>query len=168
MGSLKHKAAPKVPAFWRHNAMYPSYNQALIKSSQKLRKECLTKRLPPPLIIESSPYKVNADYYRGKVKSVYETEPLFEDFVKNISPKETNLYDVDNMLILKKEFDNLVHEKGDLFLDSDPYNPSTTKVTTKTFYQPQADLLSAKHKNNRTVLLSLPCLSCYHRSTRKM
>ena len=37
------------------------------------------------------------DYYRGKVKSVYEKEPGFRDFVRNIPLSESNVYDMNNL-----------------------------------------------------------------------
>ena len=39
-----------------------------------------------------TPYHCNMDYYRGKVKSVYEKEPYFKDFVRNIPLSESNVY----------------------------------------------------------------------------
>ena len=29
-----------------------------------------------------SQYKANSDYYRGKTKSIYEREPMFDEFVR--------------------------------------------------------------------------------------
>jgi len=37
-----------------------------------------------------TPYKSNQDYYKGNVKSVYEKEPVFKDFYRNIPLSESN------------------------------------------------------------------------------
>jgi len=144
----------------------PSYTNALIKSSQRLRERSMTPTRPLPPMPQSSPYKAPMDYYRGKVKSIYETEPLFKDFVRNIPLSERNLYDRANLTRLKKRFDNMVSERGDLLLEADPYNPTNDKGLLKTIYQPKADSLSLKHRSKPPGLRPLPCISCYHRSTR--
>ena len=67
------------------------------------------------------------DYYRGKVKSVYEKEPAFKDFYRNIPLSETNFYDNHNLTRIKHRFNNLVQNKmGRDQMNSryDPYTPS--------------------------------------------
>ena len=67
------------------------------------------------------------DYYRGKVKSVYEKEPAFKDFYRNIPLSETNFYDSHNLTRIKHRFNNLVQNKmGRDQMNSryDPYTPS--------------------------------------------
>merc|ERR1712107_334442 len=88
----------------------PTYTDALIKSSQILRERSMS---PPPVVQHEkvSPYHCNMDYYRGKVKSVYEKEPYFKDFVRNIPLSETNVYDMNNLSRLKKRFNSIVQDK---------------------------------------------------------
>ena len=64
------------------------------------------------------------DYYRGKVKSVYEKEPYFKDFVRNIPLSESNMYDMNNLTRLKRRFNNLVMDKWGRDSTPDPFKPS--------------------------------------------
>ena len=59
------------------------------------------------------------------MKSVYEKEPLFKDFVRNIPLSEMNFYENRNLTTLKKRFDHLVQAKhgDDLKSDHDPLRP---------------------------------------------
>ena len=43
--------------------------------------------------IKPTPFKTNIDYYRGKTKSIYEKEPMFRDFARNIPLSQVNLKD---------------------------------------------------------------------------
>ena len=70
-------------------------------------------------------YKNNKDYYRGKVKSVYEKEPLFKDFVRNIPLSEMNFYENRNLSTLKKRFNFLVQTKHGLDMNEN-YDPFST------------------------------------------
>ena len=56
-------------------------------------------------------YRTNSDYYRGKVKSVYEKDPLFKDFMRNLPLTESNLTEDVNLSALKKRFHNLVQSR---------------------------------------------------------
>ena len=41
--------------------------------------------------IKPTPFKTNIDYYRGKTKSIYEKEPMFRDFARNIPLSQVNI-----------------------------------------------------------------------------
>ena len=64
------------------------------------------------------------DYYRGKVKSVYEKEPVFKDFVRNIPLSESNLYDNTNLSRIKRRFNNMLQDKWGRDKTPDPFKPS--------------------------------------------
>ena len=78
---------------------------------------------------QPNPYKSNLDYYRGRTKSVYEREPIFKDFARNIPLSQQNLWDNANLTSLKKDFQRLLatrsqSTKMDLGLP-DPLRPLT-------------------------------------------
>jgi len=146
---------------------YPSYSDALIKSSQRLRERSMTPvRLPPVTETPSSSHKSNMDYYRGKVKSIYEKEPAFKDFARNIPLSETNLYDTNNISRLKRRFNTMISEKCGGALKANPFSPSPVGVSNIGVYQPQSDALSRKHKGRPPPPRPLPCIYVYHRNTR--
>ena len=62
---------------------------------------------PPP-----NPYKSNVDYYRGHTKSIYEREPIFKDFARNIPLSQQNLLDSSNLTSLKNNFQRLVASRA--------------------------------------------------------
>ena len=97
----------------RSRSPIPSYSEALIKASRQLRERSIPKttaepeinyhaistrrRIPsgsgkpplPPTTTSGSSASgarvVASDFYRGKVKSIYEREPLFHDFAQVIT-----------------------------------------------------------------------------------
>merc|ERR1712012_849111 len=117
-------------SLYRGRTTAPTYTDALIKCSQRFRERSMS---PPPAVQPEkiSPYHCNMDYYRGKVKPVYEKEPYFkvvthdvsciinifqfssvwQDFVRNIPLSETNVYDMNNLSRLKKRFNSIVQDK---------------------------------------------------------
>ena len=64
------------------------------------------------------------DYYRGKVKSVYEKEPCFKDFVRNMPLSESNMYDMNNLSRIKRRFSSLVQDRWGRDSTPDPLKPS--------------------------------------------
>ena len=103
-------------------------------------------------------YKNNKDYYRGKVKSVYEKEPLFKDFVRNIPLSEMNFYENRNLSTLKKRFNFLVQTKHGLDMNEN-YDPFSTNGVSQ--IKQKSKLLSLDyyigqgHKVNRDKLIFL-------------
>jgi len=140
----------------------PTYTDALVKCSQRLRERSLS---PPPVVQPEkvSPYHCNMDYYRGKVKSVYEKEPYFKDFVRNIPLSESNMYDMNNLTRLKRRFNSIVSDKWGRDSTPDPLKPSRN---TREVYEPMADKLAIKHKSVPYIPNPLPFIHVYHRSTR--
>ena len=75
-------------------------------------------------------YRSNQDYYRGKVRSVYEKEPMFREFVRNISLSEMNFYEHRNLSVLKQRFNTMVQARHgmDAATKYDPYTPSAVSI----------------------------------------
>merc|ERR1712192_386456 len=92
----------------RARPLSSSYSDALIKSSQRLRERSATPPPPQPILdIKPTPFKTNIDYYRGKTKSIYEKQPIFRDFARNI-PLSQSLDDSSSLHSLKRDFQKLV------------------------------------------------------------
>ena len=68
------------------------------------------------------------DYYRGKVKSVYEKEPIFKDFVRNIPLSESNIYDNTNLSRIKSRFNTMMQDKWGRDQTPDPFKPSRVNM----------------------------------------
>ena len=69
----------------------------------------------------------NNEFFKGRVKSVYEKEPMFKDFLRNLSLTEQNSYEHQNLSTLKKRFHKIVQDKHGTDLSNkkyDPYMPS--------------------------------------------
>jgi len=120
---------------------------------------------PPPapiLSVKTTPYNSNLDYYRGKTKSVYEKEPIFRDFVRNIPLSQSNVYDNSNITSLKYDFANMVsaRESNNKSARPDPLKPSAGGPV---LYQPRGESLAAKHKAQPRGPVILPFIYVYHR-----
>ena len=125
------------------------------------------------------------DYYRGKVKSVYEKEPAFKDFYRNIPLSETNFYDNHNLTRIKHRFNNLVQNKmGRDQMNSryDPYTPSGVRIINivdikqsnriyfkrlSGIFEPASGKLALKHKAVPRTPAPLPLIHIYHRNSRR-
>lgn len=143
--------------------------EALIRSSQRLRARSMS---PSPNV---EPYPVpsstkNMDFYRGKTKSIYEKEPLFEDFVRNIPSSETNLYDNSNLSQLKRRFHSqLLHEQiGKTSAIADPYEPSGIDMKylwrMTNHKESRTEMISKKHRTPVSGPTRLPTIYVYHRN----
>jgi len=140
------------------------YTEALIRSSRRLRERSLS---PPPRVFPTkvSPYKNNLDYYRGMTKSIYEKEPIFKDFVRNIPLSQSNFYDYNNVSSLKRNFQKMVIDKYPPPTSSrpDPYSPS---LAWDRLHQPKSEALSIKHQSAPPGPCRLPFIYVYHRNSR--
>ena len=60
-----------------------------------------------------------------KVRSVYEKEPMFKEFVRNIPLTETNFYEVRTMSSLKQRFSSMMTSRHgpDVSNKNDPFIP---------------------------------------------
>merc|ERR1711934_138916 len=141
-----------------------SYSDALIKSSQRLRERSATPPPPPPILdIKPTPFKTNIDYYRGKTKSIYEKEPIFRDFARNI-PLSQSLDDSSNLHELKRDFQKLVSARDPVLGRPDPLKPSAGQ---NRLYQPKSEMLSQRHKSQAPAPVILPYIYVYHRDTSR-
>ena len=59
----------------------------------------------------SSARVVASDFYRGKVKSIYEREPLWQEFSSSVSGKGYNMYNSEHLSNIKNDFKGLVEDK---------------------------------------------------------
>ena len=85
-----------------------------------------------PHSIKPTPFKTNIDYYRGKTKSIYEKEPIFRDFARNI-PLSQSLDDSSNLHELKRDFQKLVSARDPALGRPDPLKPSAVSQNISTF-----------------------------------
>ena len=137
-----------------------------------------------PHSIKPTPFKTNIDYYRGKTKSIYEKEPIFRDFARNI-PLSQSLDDSSNLHELKRDFQKLVSARDPALGRPDPLKPSAVSQNISTFtvclldscllelihlgqgqnrlYQPKSEMLSQRHKSQAPAPVILPYIYVYHR-----
>jgi len=135
-----------------------SYSDALIKSSQRLRERSVTPPRPPPT--PPTPNRSNLDYYRGMTKSVYEKEPLFRDFARNIPLSQSNLYDNNNISTLKRTFDCLLSLRQPHRGIPDPLAPSQGEQR----YRPRSADLEVRQRAGAGRPCALPYIYVYHRN----
>lgn len=110
----------------------PSYTDALCAVSRRLRERSIPPPLPPPYQELSRPRAVSrgragrpplpptyntqpqapaSDYYKKYIKSIYEREPAFNDYIRSLPAEEVNVYNVDSMARIKGEFHDMISDK---------------------------------------------------------
>merc|ERR1712037_443098 len=154
------------------DAAKPSFHQA----AQLLLLGCLDQVLPEiegafcnptstssHLKHQADSFKTNIDYYRGKTKSIYEKEPIFRDFARNI-PLSQSLDDSSSLHELKRDFQKLVSARDPVLGRPDPLKPSAGQ---NRLYQPKSEMLSARHKSQAPSPVILPYIYVYHRGTSR-
>jgi len=148
---------------------YPTYTDALLKYSRRLRERSFspTRNLTIVNTESYSPYKSNMDFYRGRVKSIYEKEPAFKDFYRNIPLSETNFYDNRNITRIKHRFNDLVQGKMGREQINNRYDPYTPSGRMSGLFTPMSEKLLIKHKAIPKAPAPLPFIYVYHRNTRK-
>jgi len=148
---------------------YPTYTEALLKHSQRLRERSMSPTRNLTVVNTESyyPYKCNSDYYRGRVKSVYEKEPGFKDFCRNIPLSESNFYDSNNLSKLKRRFNNLIQTKVGKDQMTSRYDPYTPSGRLSGIFEPASEKLSMKHKAILPSPIPLPPIYVYHRNSRR-
>ena len=103
LGFCQKRLHASHPSSWILNKLKTS----ITSHSQDLLTLFLILFRPPP-----NPYKSNVDYYRGHTKSIYEREPIFKDFARNIPLSQQNLLDSSNLTSLKNNFQSLVASRA--------------------------------------------------------
>ena len=100
-------------------------------------------------------YSSNQDYYRGKVKSIYERDPLFSDFMDSLPPERTrNLYNAGNLTNLKEQFQYMVQDRwGRKQLEDPSVRHDTALQVKKTFFNsPTNSCTPCRHMDGQTIL----------------
>jgi len=115
---------------WRSQSP-EKYTEILCTASRRLRERSIPPPPPYPAKIEpvrppsptggkppmsssmAPPRVVASEFYRGKIKSIYEREPLFKDFCHIIPHKygPINIYNQDTVSTLKTDFKAMVEDK---------------------------------------------------------
>merc|ERR1719394_2393547 len=141
-----------------------SYSDALIRSSQRLRQRSLSPSSGSPIIRPpTNPNKSNVDYYRGHTKSIYEREPMFKDFARNIPLSQQNLLDSSNLTSLKNNFQSLVASRAG-GQKPDPLRPLAIQTRN---HRSASEALAEKHQRSRSSTpVVLPHIYVYHRTGR--
>lgn len=118
-----------------NNSRATTPNQ-LSNTSRKLRERSIPPPAPLPEKLEyvrgpplsgrppPAPARVVAsDFYRGKVKSIYEREPLFKDFCQTIPQRyggQVNIYNTGTLDTIKTDFKAMVEDKWNRAQLKDP------------------------------------------------
>jgi len=109
----------------RSKSPSPSYTETLCAASRRLRERSIPPPAPPTKVEIKSPPPppgkppvapprvVASDFYKGKVKSIYEREPLFKDFCRVIPQRygPINIYNTETVSTLKHDFKDMVEDK---------------------------------------------------------
>jgi len=146
--------------------------EALIKSSRKLRERSFSPtrdHVVTPKTYDA--YKDNSDYYRGKVKSIYEREPLFEDFVRNLPPTDINALNSTTVCRMKRQFSAMVQDQWGRKQCGDPsvrHNTASLASPWSNYLsrpEPASVVLMDKQRYRSQTPAPMPRIYVYHRST---
>ncbi len=161
------------------------YTDILCAASKRLRQRSIPP--PPPLPEKLEPLRppgkpplpprvVASDFYRGKVKSIYEREPLFNDFCRTIPQRygNINIYNTGTLDTIKTDFKAMVEDKWSRKTKEDPSVEANfgTKaypwrnMMVKPNEPASARLIRVHNERARaTTPVSMPKVYVYHRST---
>jgi len=149
------------------------YSEALLKSSRKLRERSFSPtRHHITNVSPTVEYKENQDYYRGKTKSIYEREPMFADFVRNLPLTDLHAASSRDLSRLKKKFQVMVEDRWGRKQCNDPSVPHDTAYSASSWSnylsrpEPASSALAEKHKYRSRLQSALPRIYVYHRSTQ--
>jgi hypothetical protein len=165
-----------------------TYTEVLCTASRRLRERSIPPQpllpekmafvRPPPLSGKPppAPRVVASDFYRGKVKSIYEREALFTDFCRTIPNRHgnINIYNSATLDTLKGEFKSMVEDKWKRkgFNDPSVEHDFGTKVypwrdVVMKEREPASSRIFRNHdaRPRATTPVSMPRVYVYHRST---
>jgi len=171
------------------------FSESLIKASQRQRKRSIPPPPPPLGRVEPvgmpfgafgggkpppAPRVVNTDFYKGKVKSIYEREPLFQDYSRSVAHKGYSMYNSGDLRQMKQEFKEMVEDKFDRRMNhSDPaverdfgrklypwrnIKATEPELASTRLYTAHAD----RARREITPIESKPRIFVYHRSTQNL
>lgn len=148
------------------------YSEALLKSSQRLRERSFSPTRDHVVTPRTVPqHQENSDYYRGKVKSIYEREPMFEDFVRNLPLTDLNAFNSSDLGRMKKQFAAMVQDRWGRKQMDDPSVPHNTASMTGPWSnylsrpEPRSVVLADKYRYRSQTPAPMPRIYVYHRST---
>lgn len=170
------------------------FSEMLIKASQRQRKRSLPPPAPPLPKVEPAmippgafgggkppppPRVVNTDFYRGKVKSIYEREPLFQDYARSVEHKGYSMYNSGDIRQMKHEFKAMVEDKFNKRMNcSDPaverdfgrklYPWRDVKAAEPTPASERLAYAHAARARREITPINKPRLFVYHRSTQDL
>lgn len=175
------QSASTPPPRSRSPSPFNSSSEMLLKKSRKQRMSSIPPPAPSPTNMSAKPpiagsaRVVASDFYRGKVKSIYEREPLWQEFSSSVSGKGYNMYNSEHLSNIKNDFKGLVEDKYRRVRSGDPsvgrdagsklwaWNDVLHKPPV-----PASQFLGEKHsarKREPSPAKPMPKIRLYHKST---
>jgi len=120
-----------------------------------------------------SQYKTNQDYYRGKVKSIYEREPMFAEFVRNLPLTDLHASSSSDLSRLKRSFQHMIEDRWGRKQCNDPSAPHDIAIKASPWSnyisksEPASVILAEKYRYRGRNPATMPRITVYHRSTLK-
>merc|ERR1719312_747305 len=158
-----------VPPRSRSPSPFNAGSEHLMKKSRQQRMNSIPPPPPPPQFASKPPSGsarvVASDFYRGKVKSIYEREPLWREFSPSVSGKGYSMYNSEHLSHIKNDFKSLVEEKYQWVLYN---NPSVRRDAGSKLAWPPGKVLGEKHSlqgREPSPGKHLPKIRLYHKST---
>jgi len=149
------------------------YTEALMKSSRKLRERSFSPTREHVTTVRNVPaYQSNMDFYRGKVKSIYEREPMFSEFVRNLPLTDLHAFNSRDLCRLKKDFQDMIEDNWDRKQCNDPSVPHDIAYKASSWNNylgkevPASVTLAEKHRQRGHFFVPPPRIFVYHRSTQ--
>lgn len=166
----------------RSPSPFNAASELIMKKSRQQRLNSIPPPPPPPQFASRPPLGstaarvVASDFYRGKVKSIYEREPLWQEFSTSVSGKGYSMYNSEHLTHIKNDFKNLVEDKYRRVKCNDPSVGRETGAKLFAWNNilhkpsvPASQALGEKHsarKREPSPAIPLPKIRLYHKSTR--
>jgi len=171
-GIVSVRSTPLLPVRGRTPPL-TGYTESLIKSSRKQRERSFSPTREHVATVRKVPdYQANSDYYRGKVKSIYEREPIFSEFVRNLPLTDLHATNSVDLSRLKNKFQYMLEDKWERKQLNDPsvshdiaYKASGWGNYLTRSTQPASERLADRHRFRSSSVAPLPRITVYHRST---
>jgi len=170
-----------------------AYTDVLCTASRRLRERSIPPPPPPPQRYEpvrapvplgskppiGPPRVVASDFYKGRVKSIYEREPLFNDFARTIPQRygpTLNIYNSSVLNTVKHDFKDMIEDSmtrktlkdpgvgRDFGTKAYPWRDTLAKErepASSRIYRSQ----EARRAGRGSTPVNMPRVYVYHRST---